>query len=567
MNCAPATQLLKNRMFDRDDRHPFVWGIRRYISILILLTLTLPASSCMESNATAIVQDPVSILDKQRDDDTLVIGTTDPLDDLRMESQYCGICRQFIWDSPAWNVVDGLNGWKTILMLLEKYKVSDGGKECVLTIKKSILFHDGSEMTSEDVAYTFESIKETFGNSKNKLNPINNSSFFHDFNVEVVDRYTLHLRSETSQEWERLFLNQIGKAGYERKYGDEPSDKYIPFGSGPYRFISYDREKRIIKLKRFEKYWSGTPKFKYVEVHHFNNAEATAIALLEGKVDYVNYLRLEDVDLINKRKNLTTFSLTSPFYTFLELNTESPKLNDKRTRLALSLLIDRERIVNDPAGLNGAGTAADSQLYFTKPVTKIEPVMPPDSQRALSLLQKAGWKSINGRLYRNGVPFTLEIIFNNFLNQESIPPSIRMVVQSWEDAGISCSIRAKDEKSHNMSRDQGDYEIALSLYQDGVTISGNMNRFTSKGRANTSRYKNLRMDKLFANYYDLDKLGGSVKDRMTIKRKMQAILREDAPSIMLYYQKDFFGASNKLTLDKSILKEPFNLTYLFRTSA
>ncbi len=460
-------------------------------------------------------------------------------------------------DSLVWPHFNGESGMGLNLILLEKYIVSDDGMECVATLKDGILFHDGSEMTSIDLFYTFDTIKKS-DSAKHW------AGFFIDFEMEIIDRYSVRFISKSPKNWTSIFRTSIRNAEYERKHASEPSAEYIPSGSGPYRFASFDKERGVLRLKRFDNYWGGTPKFKNIEIHYFANTEAATMALLEEKIDYLVDLPGDDVGLVHNLANYTTFSVETPFYGFLGLNTESPKLVDKRTRLALSLLIDRKRIANDVLGLNGVGTATTSGFYYTNPVTPLAPVSPPDSKMAFSLLQKAGWELRDGRLYRNGAPFTLEIIYVDN-GQGRILSAIRMVARSWSEAGISCSIRSVAPNSYNAGLYSGEYEVYFSWLVDGDSISNIIKLYHSAGDGNLTRYKNREVDDLLGRYYDLEATGGSVVERISLKRRLQTILREDAPTIPLFYYKMYFAISDKLTLDNTVLMEPYNLPYLFKS--
>src|SRR5262249_46033951 len=118
----------------------------------------------------------------------------------------------------------------------------------VVTLRRGVHFHDGHELTADDVVYTFESLKDP-----NFLSP-RRGGFRELEHVEARDRYTVVFT--LNRRFTSLPINRrmpIVPAGATRALADHP------VGTGPYRFVRNLTDDRI-ELQSFDGYFAGTPK-------------------------------------------------------------------------------------------------------------------------------------------------------------------------------------------------------------------------------------------------------------------------------------------------------------------
>jgi ABC-type transport system substrate-binding protein len=109
-----------------------------------------------------------------------------------------------------------------------------------------------------------------------------------------------------------------------------------------------------------------------------------------------------------------------------------------RARKALSLLIDRDKLVNDPHTLSGQGIP--TSVAFSKSYPETKPVSEnPDLARAMELFREAGYTKNNGKLTRDGKRLDLTIRFQMGELENRIH-QVRLLGAMWERAGINITI-------------------------------------------------------------------------------------------------------------------------------
>lgn len=134
--------------------------------------------------------------------------------------------------------------------LAKSYNVSDGGKVYTVKLRKGVLFHNGKEMTSEDVSASFNRwLKNNYGGAM--IAP-----YFDK--VEVSGKYKIVFKFKEPY---APFINILASIGNKKlvvrpkelidKFGDEVITEHI--GTGPYKFVERIPDQEV-KLTRFEDY-------------------------------------------------------------------------------------------------------------------------------------------------------------------------------------------------------------------------------------------------------------------------------------------------------------------------
>ena len=159
-----------------------------------------------------------------------------------------------------------LNVWETVLemnadgtvspLLAESYEVSDDGLVYTLHIREGVVFHDGSDLTSADVVYSFNSNAEASV-------PNTSAAFATVTSIDAPDDFTVVLTLEVpSQSFLGRMANRAGIIVPEGFYEDnDPGTTVI--GTGPYTFGEY-RIDQDLTLQRFADYWGEQPFFETV---------------------------------------------------------------------------------------------------------------------------------------------------------------------------------------------------------------------------------------------------------------------------------------------------------------
>jgi peptide/nickel transport system substrate-binding protein len=287
-----------------------------------------------------------------------------------------------------WQVFDRLTVYNAKLepqpMLAESWDLSADGTQLKLNLRKGVVFHSGRELTSADVAWNLERVKDPkvgAGILAGYRRPLSA--------VETPDTSTVILKSE--RPWPAAFdffqlFNIIDKDTMEG-----PNAGRSAAGTGPFVLTEWVQGDHLT-LTRNANYWqSGVPYLDDLQVSVSADPQANVVRFEAGTTDVLDSPPLLDTVRLSKDPNYNVLVSQNPsvFLSFF-FNTTQPPFDRKEVRQALAYAIDRQRIADTvmqgltkPEALPWAANspAYDSQKNATYAF---------DPERAKSLLASAG---------------------------------------------------------------------------------------------------------------------------------------------------------------------------------
>jgi peptide/nickel transport system substrate-binding protein len=395
-------------------------------------------------------------------------------------------------------------------------------------LRQGVKFHDGSEMTADDVKFSLERL----------INPATRSPAA--FLLSVLDRVEVEGRHQVRLVLKNPFSpllfhlmhkpTSIVPAAAVRANPDEFARR--PVGTGPFKFGSFVRGDRV-ELVRNPDYWGGAPKFERVIVRIVPDV-STAIAELEaGGVAGVFNVPAHEVERLRRNRNISVLVVPSYRITALVLNVEKPPFNDRRVRLAASYAIDRKATLNSvEAGLGTVASSALSPLVFGHN-DKLQPY-PRDLTRARQLLAEAGV----------GAGLKTEMLVWN------IPASVKVaeVAQAqFREAGIDVSLKVTEFGAALREQYAGNFTMSTMAWGT-VTLDGDYSMYAlfhsdSIGPAgNWGRYRNGDVDRLILT----GRTNGNPAVRRQAYLKAQELIAADAPWIFLYHPSAVFALRSEV---------------------
>lgn len=313
------------------------------------------------------------------------------------------------------------------------------GTTVTFRLREGVTFHDGTPLTAEDVAFTYNAV----------LDAGNNSTIRGDFaaieKVEAPDPATVvfHLRHPYAPILQRATLGIVPKRLLEGQSLDSAAFNTRPVGTGPYRFVSWTPGDKIV-LEANENYWGGAPSIRRLVLAFASDDNARATRMAAGEFDATE-LPPKAAARFDGQDGLTVHRVPSADYRGVMFPIKQPVTGDPAIRRALSAAIDRRAMVDTilaGAGEPAFGPIAPGTRWHNPAVTGSATA---DRDQAVRILEEAGWTAgADGIRVKDGTParFTLMYPAGDSLRKElalavasdakQIGIDVRLVGLDWD---------------------------------------------------------------------------------------------------------------------------------------
>jgi peptide/nickel transport system substrate-binding protein len=277
------------------------------------------------------------------------------------------------------------------------------------SLHDDLRWHDGVPTTAADVAFTFTSVRNP------SLGAPRAGDLASVTSVEATNDTTFIMQFSTAQQKMPIVLAELPIVP--RHLLDTVSlarwragaFALRPVGNGPFRFAERvaGRRWRFVRNEQFPTSMGGPPPLAQFVVAVVDEAATKFAGLVSGELDMAG-VSPSMAKLVLRDSTLTLLTPPSLFTTLIAFNTTRPPFDDVRVRRALSLSLDRQRIVD--AAVAGYATPAGGAIPMGLAVSEAKPpIFSP--ARADSLLDAAGWKrNAAGERMRDGTRLRLRLI-------------------------------------------------------------------------------------------------------------------------------------------------------------
>ena len=272
-------------------------------------------------------------------------------------------------------------------------------------LRRGVKFHDGSDMTAEDVVASIRRMQTLSGPNPTRIYVRRITD------VRIVDPPTLHIITggpspTLPNDFIRLFVvSARATAGLTPEASNEAFNTgRAAIGTGPYRFVSWTPREQFV-VDRFEGHWSGRPAWaRHVRREIPNDANRVA-QLRTGQVDMIVRVPAADVATLERDRTLSVVK-SDTVYVFnfqFDFRENTPQVTardgsrlaanpyrDPRVREAIDLAIDRRALAE--IAMEGMGTPQGQMV--TPNIFGFNPALPiptPNLARARALLAEAGF--------------------------------------------------------------------------------------------------------------------------------------------------------------------------------
>ncbi len=387
----------------------------------------------------------------------------------------------------------------------------------VAEIPPGVRFHDGREMTAEDVAYTFRRFLDPDFVSGRK------GAYRALGAVDVTGRYTVafHLRAPSASFPINLVMGIV-------PVGTGPAAARAPVGSGPYRLAAFEPDDRVT-LVPHAGYFRGAPENGGLVFKVVPDETMRGLELRRASVDLVvNDLAPDLVHEFQREGRLRVATADGTDYAYLGFNLRDPVLADRRVRLAIGYAVDVEAII------------AHLRRNLARRATGVVPSMSwahaPDALRfernlgrARALLDEAGYVDPDGAGPRPRLRLSLKTS-----TAEAYRLQAAVIQQNLAEVGITLDLRSYEFITLMSDVVRGNVQL-YTLQFVGATDPDMLRRAFHSSQTppdgfNRGHYANPAVDAL------LDAATASVDaaERRGLYAEAQRLIAADAPAIPLW---------------------------------
>jgi len=370
-------------------------------------------------------------------------------------------------------------------------------------LRKGVKFHDGSELTAEDVAFSIDRVAQ-IPNSPGPFVAYTKAIV----GKQIVDPYTIRFKTAVPHPLMPNDLSTIYIVSKKVATGATTEDfnsGKATIGSGRFKFVRYASGDRV-ELARNDAYWGDKVAWDKVQFKIIKNEAARVAALLSGDVDAIENVPTQDLVRIKKDPKFTTTSKISHrviYFNFDHLDRVSPfitgkdgkplaknPLLDLRVRRAISKAINRpaiaERVMEGQA--DPSGQLVSERLFGHVPGLKAEAY---DPEGAKKLLAEAG--------YPDGFNLTIHGPAGRYVNDEKI---VQAVAQMLSRVGIGAKVETAPMAPYSARASKQEFSFHMVGWGASTgeassplrSLLATFNRDKGLGAVNWGRYGNPKVD-------------------------------------------------------------------------
>ncbi|PFG19255.1 ABC transporter substrate-binding protein [Serinibacter salmoneus] len=392
--------------------------------------------------------------------------------------------------------------------LAESWELSDDQLTWTFHLREGVTWHDGTDFTAGDVAYTYNRIMDEELANAWRFSAVES--------VEAPDDSTVVI---TVTQPSPNLLSSIGGfkgLGIVQEANVTSGEiQTAPIGTGPFSVTEYVSGDHI-SLAANEDYWGGEPEVAGVEFRFISEPSTALAALQNGEIDWTDNIPPQQVADLEGDDALVLGVEPSNDYWYFALNQDVEPFDDVRVRQAIAYAVDREAIVQAVS----YGTAKENQLAIpqTSAWYTAYDEYNYDLERAQELLDEAGVSD-------------LEIDFMATSDYPESSTAAQVLASSLEDLGITVTIRTPDFATWLDEQGSGNWDALMLGWLGNIDPDDfYYAQHHSEGGSNFQGYSNPDVDALL----DSGRVETDEAARAEIYAEAATMIADDASYIYLY---------------------------------
>lgn len=426
--------------------------------------------------------------------------------------------------------------------LASAWEVSEDGRSYTFRLRSGATWHDGTPVSAEDAILTARLARdEDLATERNPLAAAWELVESVESPEEGVLRITLSepyapfLDATTLGLLPAHIFADVPPSEIHR----HPASTTTPVGAGPWRIeLPGGLGQDELRLVRFEEHWEATGGRPYLDglsLRTYSTTAAALEALGQREVDILSGVPPGAISLLGD--DISEYNSTQDDHSLVFLNPAKRIFADERVRRALSLAIDRQGIIEDPALLDGQGVIGASPISPGSWAHADDLPAPAfDIEAAEALLEEAGWRDTDGDgvLDSDGRP--LRFALDTF-NEPLLVAIAERLAEDWARIGVEVELRPQSQQ--NMVRALTDRAYDAALY-DLVTLG----QYTpdpyplwhssqADDGQNYGGWRDPEADEVLVALRQTSP--EDLETRLALYRRFQELFAEQQPALVLYY--------------------------------
>ncbi len=478
--------------------------MKRFISMALLVVLSLTALTACGGGTKDDNQDTSN-------GGQVVVGITQDLDSLDPHKAVAAGTKEVLYNMFEGLVKPSKDG-DLVPAVAQSYKISEDGKEYTFVLREGVKFHNGQEVTAEDVLYSLNRCAGRLDESDPEVQVVAAFSVISDITAST-DEAGAHVITVTLKEPNTELIGYFTCSIIPKDYKEQNTK---PVGTGPFCFVSYTPMDSVV-IERNDNYY-GTKAF--LEKVTFSISESTDAAFLElqaGHIDIFPYLTSDQAEQLKGQFNIEVGDMS--LVQALFLNNAVEPFDDPKVRMAMCHAIDRQGLLDMVAGgygsIIGSGIYAGFSLYYDETLANTYEY---NVEKAKELLKEAG--------YPDGFAFTVKVPSNYDYHVSTA----EVLVEQLKKVGITMNIQLIEWATW-LSDVYADHTFEATIIGlDSQLVPGDILKYYVGNRP-----------KNFINYYNADfdevymKAAATADTELKVEyyKQLQKYLTEDAASVFL----------------------------------
>jgi peptide/nickel transport system substrate-binding protein len=301
------------------------------------------------------------------------------------------------------------------------------------TLREGVMFHDGFELTAEDVAASFE--EDRLWGAKAPYYQ-GRAAWGHLDRVTAEDSRTVLFRTKAPDLVMPMRLASFA-AGIGSRRAMQAAGvqgwRTRPIGSGPYRIAAFDPDTRVV-MDSHDAYFQGRPAARRVIVTAVSEASSRLAGLRAGDFDLVTSLLPDQRSALAQDPHLEAVSVPMDLVHLLYFDTRRPALRDPRVRQALVHAVDTDLITHTLWGASARPLHVLQSPTFGDLYEPNRPGLVYDPDLARRLLAEAGWPAQE---------IVIRIVAGYWVNMLS---AVQIVQEMWRAVGVPSRIEVVESR-------------------------------------------------------------------------------------------------------------------------